>query len=269
VKTVLEEYADANITKSAASRVRSILARKAKDWASFSPSTRAQMKKLLPKDYNYRKMVGRTAKRRPTLLELYEEGQLKMPDMLDFDRSQAAILRADKMLTAAGQNAPRYMTTGTENLVLRLPNKNVLKIGKGPLHKTRAFDVPTFSSGTDWRIQPYYRPGILGKGGTVNKSDMWRLIRGSRKQGYIPHDVSGLRYDQLGRDPATGAIKLLDPNAVVSKAMQPHTGTVPVSSIRNLVDDVYGVPVQEADKHMKAILDKWRSTRPTPAGITV
>ncbi len=116
----------------------------------------------------------------------------------------------------AMENSPHrvkeYVTTGSDSVVMKLTDGNMLKLTKeGELPPARSFDMPVVDKGTaladqitvNWFIQPEAKSPVA-------QADLMPFLQRIRQEGYrmIDPSLSNLGY-------YNGEVKLLDPWAVV------------------------------------------------------
>lgn len=116
----------------------------------------------------------------------------------------------------AMENSPlqvrEYVTTGSDSVVMKLADGNILKLTKeGELPPARSFDMPVLERGTaladqvrvNWFIQPEAKAPVA-------QADLMPFLQRIRQEGYrmIDPSLSNLGY-------YNGEVKLLDPWAVV------------------------------------------------------
>lgn len=117
-----------------------------------------------------------------------------------------------KAMEGSPHRVKEYVTTGSDSVVMKLTDGNILKLTKeGELPPARSFDMPVVDKGTamadritvNWFVQPEAKS-------PVTQADLMPFLQRIRQEGYrmIDPSLSNLGYFQ-------GEVRLLDPWAVV------------------------------------------------------
>ncbi len=117
-----------------------------------------------------------------------------------------------KAMEDSPHRVQEYVTTGSDSVVMKLTDGNILKLTKeGELPPARSFDMPVVDKGTaladqitvNWFVQPEAKAPVA-------QADLMPFLQRIRQEGYrmIDPSLSNLGYYK-------GEVKLLDPWAVV------------------------------------------------------